>query len=157
MGLNIGDTAPDFILPSTKGTNFNLAEEIGNGLILYFYPKDFTRGCTVEACSFRDDFDSFRDLGIKVVGVSTDSIETHLKFQEAHNLPFELLSDYRGDVSNKYGALVPWLNISKRITFLIDKDLKIREIYNNPLMARNHIRKMIEAGSLLKPKERETT
>ena len=94
MALKNGDKAPDFTLPGTSGENFELSGNLP--CIIYFYPKDFTRGCTEQACSFRDGFTQLRDLNINVYGISRDAIHTHLKFQKKLNLPFELLSDTQG-------------------------------------------------------------
>ncbi|MEM9858091.1 MAG: peroxiredoxin [Bacteroidota bacterium] len=143
MPLTVGQDAPLFILPSTEGNKFDLSE-VREPLILFFYPKDFTPGCTKEACSFRDNFDFFKNLKIKVVGISTDSISKHIKFKEAHGLPFPLLSDATGKVCKLYKAHVPLLNIAKRTTYLIDAQKKIAASYNDLLGAGKHIKTMIE-------------
>ena len=144
MPLPINSQAPDFTLPSTEGKNFHLSKDAsGKALILYFYPKDFTRGCTKEACEFRDQFQVFRNLDILIYGISTDTIEVHNKFREKHNLPFHLLADTKGHVSKLYKSKMPLLNISKRITYLLDKNHKIQAVYQNLFGAENHIKKMI--------------
>ncbi|MDH5475198.1 MAG: peroxiredoxin [Cyclobacteriaceae bacterium] len=145
MSLRIGKKAPDFTLPSTLGENFSLSDAVkSKACILYFYPKDFTTVCTKEACGFRDNFDVFDKLSIDVIGISTDSISTHLKFKENYNLPFELLSDIDGKVSKLYKARIPILNMSKRITYLLNKDHLISAIYENMFDAKKHISKMVE-------------
>lgn len=99
MALSKGRKAPDFQLPSSKDRNFRLSETLaGCPCILYFYPKDFTPGCTQEACDFRDNFSFFKELDIDVVGISKDTVATHKKFIETNKLPFELLSDEKGEV-----------------------------------------------------------
>lgn len=144
MPLDIHSSAPDFTLPSTEGRSFTLSKDAaGKPLILYFYPKDFTRVCTKEACEFRDHFATFRDLNITVYGVSTDSIEKHHKFREEHQLPFHLLSDERATVSNLYDAKVPLFNMSKRVTYLIDHEHKIQAVYKEMFGAEDHIKSMI--------------
>ncbi|MEM8966568.1 MAG: peroxiredoxin [Bacteroidota bacterium] len=146
MPLKVPQSAPDFSLPSTSGSTFKLSRDLANQPgIIYFYPKDFTPGCTQEACSFRDSFSVFRDLNITVVGISRDSIESHQKFKEQHRLPFELLSDRSGSVAKKYGALVPFLKVVRRVTYLLDTDHKIAAVYEDMFGAEKHIRQMIEA------------
>ena len=112
--------------------------------MIYFYPKDFTPGCTREACTFRDQHHEFAGLGIDVFGISRDSIESHHKFKKEHELPFELLSDRSGSVCKLYSALVPVLRVPKRITYLLDKDHKIVASYDSMFDAAGHIKKMVE-------------
>ncbi|MEO0334588.1 MAG: peroxiredoxin [Bacteroidota bacterium] len=146
MPLKVPQPAPDFSLPSTSGSTFKLSRDLANQPgIIYFYPKDFTPGCTQEACSFRDSFSVFRDLNITVVGISRDSIESHQKFKEQHQLPFELLSDHSGSVAKKYGALVPFLKVVRRVTYLLDANHKIAAVYEDMFGAEKHIKQMIEA------------
>lgn len=143
--LKIGSEAPDFTLPSTSGNDFNLHRDTNNeAVILYFYPKDNTRICTAEACQFRDNFELLRNLSIKVIGISTDTLETHLRFKDRHNLPFELLSDKTGKVSKLYKAHIPFLNLSKRVTYLLNADHKIIEAVNDLFSADKHLNKMIK-------------
>ena len=156
MKLKIGNRAPDFTLPSSEGEMFRLSENLGEGIILYFYPKDFTGGCTAEACSFRDEIEHFEDLDIRVVGISTDDVDVHNRFINKYNLPFTLLSDTDGTVSKTYDSLIPFIGLSKRVTYLIDSEQKIVQIYNNALMAKNHIKEMKKAGLQLKSKVGKT-
>lgn len=145
MALKENTPAPDFTLDSTSGKTFNLSRDAkGKPLIIYFYPKDFTSVCTKEACEFRDSFEFFRDANIDVYGISRDSVETHLKFQKAHNLPFALLADEEGKVADLYGASVPFIKFTKRITYLLDKNHRIAGVYQNLFSARRHIRQMIQ-------------
>jgi len=145
MALKIGSKAPDFILPGTSGKDLNFYEDIKQSCILYFYPKDFTPGCTVEACGFIDDFEFFEELNIPVLGISRDSISTHQKFIEQHRLPFELLSDVDGKVINDYKAVFPVINMTKRITYLVDADKTIIDVFENLLMFKGHISRMKRA------------
>jgi len=145
MKLKIGDKAPDFTLASTTKSDFNLYHrQLGKPTVLYFYPKDFTYGCTTEACSFRDNFEEFTNLDIDVYGISMDSVRSHMDFKSQHNLPFELLSDPKGEVISLYNAKIPLFNITQRITYLLDKDLVIRYIYSNMLGFRGHIQQMLK-------------
>lgn len=151
MALKINTPAPDFVLPSTDGSDFHLYTSMKDKpCILYFYPKDFTPGCTLEACDFRDNFTFFKEVEIDVLGISRDSMDTHLKFQKAHQLPFELLSDSKGEVSKLYDALLPLIGINRRITYLLDHKLHIKAVYNNLFAYRNHIREMISEVKKMK-------
>jgi thioredoxin-dependent peroxiredoxin len=144
MALKVHQQAPDFSLPSTDGSLFTLSESArGQGLILYFYPKDFTPGCTKEACEFRDQFELFRDLEIPVLGISMDSVVTHQKFRETHRLPFHLLADTEGEVCKLYDALIPIVKMPKRVTYLLDKNHKIAAVYSQLFGAEEHVRQMI--------------
>jgi thioredoxin-dependent peroxiredoxin len=141
MKLKIGNKAPDFELPSTGGKTFRLNNNTAEGkLVLYFYPKDFTPGCTAEACGFRDDFSELTKLGTRVFGISLDSIESHEKFKTEHQLPFDLLSDANGEVSRLYGAYNRLFKIANRVTFIIGHDGKILSITKNMFAPRVHIK-----------------
>lgn len=144
MALSKGSKAPDFSLPSTDGTQFKLSDHQNEPLLIYFYPLDFTPGCTKEACSFRDNFEFFRNADIKVYGISTDSIDKHLKFREKHRLPFELLSDQSGRVSKLYDAVIPFVGISKRVTYLLNSNHKIVGVYDNLFGYEKHIQEMMK-------------
>ena len=126
-----GDTAPDFRLVDQNGTIRSLSDFSGQWVVLYFYPKDDTPGCTKEACSFRDDLTTLEKLGAKVVGVSVDDSDSHSKFASKYHLPFPLLADADGKVAESYGALtnLMLLKIAKRYTFLIDPKGKIAKVY----------------------------
>ena len=144
MALKIGQTAPDFTLPSTSGNNFTLSLSLkGMACIIYFYPKDFTQGCTSQACGFRDNMDEFRSLDIPVVGISRDNIETHIRFKEKLQLPFELLSDEDGKVCLAYDALVPLLKIPKRVTYLLDHNHIVRAKLQDMFDAGKHVKSMV--------------
>jgi peroxiredoxin Q/BCP len=127
----IGEKAPDFSLPDAKGEMLSLASLQGNWLVLYFYPKDDTPGCTKEACSFRDDIHQLEKLGAKVVGISVDDSGSHTEFAKKYHLPFPLLSDKDGAVANKYGALTNLgvVKMAKRYTFLIDPKGVLQKSY----------------------------
>jgi peroxiredoxin Q/BCP len=129
--LKPGDDAPHFSLPDNQGLQVNLNDFRGKWVVLYFYPKDDTPGCTTEACHFRDDFKLLENLGAQVVGVSIDDSFSHKKFAEKYNLPFPLLSDASGEVASLYGALNNFLviKLAKRYTYLINPQGKIAKIY----------------------------
>jgi peroxiredoxin Q/BCP len=128
--LKVGDKAPDFSLMDEHGRPVSLKDFLGKKpVVLYFYPKDFTSGCTAEACSFRDDYKTYEEKGAVVIGVSLDSVESHKRFSEKHNLPFPLLSDNRKMVAKAYGVLGVGGFLAKRVTFIIDKEGKIAAIF----------------------------
>lgn len=143
--LVIDSDAPNFTLNDAKGNSHSLADYRGKYLVLYFYPKNDTPGCTKEACHFRDDMSKLEKLGAKVVGVSVDSSESNGKFAEKYNLPFTLLADTDGKVAASYHALTNLLviKIAKRHTFLIDPDGKIKKIYTNVNVS-NHSQQIID-------------
>jgi thioredoxin-dependent peroxiredoxin len=127
FSLKEGVRAPDFSAPDETGKVHTLADYKGKKLVLYFYPKDNTPGCTKEACAFRDGIEEFRKNGIEVIGVSTDSVKQHKKFKEKHRLPFALLSDPQKQIIKAYQAVgMLW---TKRITYLVDEHQTIVKIY----------------------------
>lgn len=141
----INNPAPEFTLNDAKGKAHSLADYRGKYLILYFYPKDNTPGCTKEACHFRDDMAQLEKLGAKIVGISVDTSESHAKFAEKYHLPFPLLADTDGKVAASYNALTNLLiiKIAKRHTFLIDPDGKIKKIYTSVNVS-NHSQQIID-------------
>ncbi len=133
----VGEAAPDFTLPDQDGKPFRLSEQRGKVIVLYFYPKDFTSGCTKEACHFRDAFEDFTEAGAIVVGVSGDSQESHRKFREAYLLPFSLLSDEGGEVKKLYG--VSGGILPGRVTFIIDKEGVVRHSFSSRIDMKAHV------------------
>jgi len=147
MALALKSKAPDFTLPSTSGNSFTLSEDMaGKSCVIYFYPKDFTPGCTKEACSFRDSHHVLSNLDIPVFGISKDSIETHHKFKKEHQLPFELLSDTKGKVCKAYDALIPIIKVPKRITYLLNEAHKIEAVFDSMFDAAGHIKAILKAA-----------
>lgn len=144
MALKIGQKAPDFKLNSTSGQILNMSENLkGKAFILYFYPKDFTPGCTAEACEFRDQFEAFRNLDVPVYGVSRDDIPSHEKFKKTYKLPFDLLSDSDGKVCKAYDALIPLIKMPKRVTYLIDDKHEIAGVFSDMFESKGHIESML--------------
>ncbi len=133
--LKEGDRAPDFSLVADNGQTVSLKDFRGKQVVLYFYPKDMTPGCTLEACSFRDQYAAIRRAGAEILGVSFDSSDRHRKFKEQHKLPFPLLTDARKEVATAYGVYKRkslYGRIFKgieRTTFIIDADGKIKKIF----------------------------
>ncbi|EQB69495.1 peroxiredoxin [Cuniculiplasma divulgatum] len=138
MSINVGDIAPDFEGTTDSGEKIKFSEVAGNGnVVLYFYPKDETPGCTAEACAFRDEWDEFEKMNAKVIGISSDSPESHKKFKEHRKLPFMLISDPGQKIREIYGAKGRF--IPPRISFVI-VDGKIVNIYNSQMNATNHVK-----------------
>ena len=140
-GVKVGERAPDFSLPDAEGGTFRLSERRGRTpVVLYFYPKDDTPGCTKEACGFRDHYEDFVRLGAEVVGVSSDSSASHQRFAAKYRLPFTLLADQGGAVRKLYGVPANLAGlIPGRVTFVIDRDGVVRHVLNSQLDARRHI------------------
>ena len=137
MKLTVGDKAPDFSLPDQEGKTHQLSDYLGSKVLIYFYPRDFTPGCMAEACSIRDDFPKFESSKVIVLGISTDSEESHKKFSQKHSLPFTLLADSDKKTVKDYDVYKPKKFLGKeflgtmRTSFLITEQGKIAKIYEN--------------------------
>jgi len=140
VGLAVGARAPDFELPDADGRTVQLADFRGKqAVVLYFYPKDDTPGCTKEACSFRDHYEDFSEAGAEVIGVSSDSGDSHHRFAKKHRLPFLLLSDQGGVVRKRYGVPATLGLLPGRVTFVIDREGIVRHAFNSQLAAARHV------------------
>jgi thioredoxin-dependent peroxiredoxin len=138
--LKVGDQAPDFSLPNQSGDIVNLRDFVGKKIVvLYFYPKDFSSGCTAEACTFRDNYEVFKEAGAEVIGVSSQSVDSHKRFALANMLLFTLLSDESGKVRELYGATSAFGLVAGRVTYVIDKKGIIRHIFSSQLNPKKHI------------------
>lgn len=142
MELQIGDQCPIFSLQDQNDQTLHIQEIIGKkNLVIYFYPKDDTPGCTKEACSFRDSHEEFKDLGCEVIGISSDSVKDHKKFAEKHRLTYTLLADTKKEVRKMFGVpgnlfgLLPG-----RVTYIIDKTGIIKGVYNSQTDPLGHIK-----------------
>jgi thioredoxin-dependent peroxiredoxin len=152
MELKVGETAPVFDAVTDTGEKFSLSNLTGKtNVVLYFYPKDFTAGCTKEACSFRDNWDRVTSLGATVIGISADSPETHSKFRKEHSLPFTLVSDRDKRIRKLYG--VDGMFIPPRTTFVIDKNGKIRSVFNSQLNVTKHIEEALRTLDVISKEE----
>jgi len=129
--LKAGDPAPGFSLLDQNSKQHSLDDYKGQWLVLYFYPKDDTPGCTTEACEFRDDYYVLREMGVTVLGISLDDIESHQEFAEKYHLPFPLLSDADAAVATAYGSLTKFgpIKFAKRHTFIVDTEGQLARIY----------------------------
>lgn len=143
--MKIGDQVPTFTLPDDSGNNITLDGLLKQGMVvLYFYPKDNTPGCTLEAKAFRDSYEDFTDAGAQVVGVSSDSIESHCGFRDKHNLPFTLLSDHKGTVARQYGISRTLGFIPGRETFIIGKDGILLHTFKSQFNAQKHVAEALQ-------------
>jgi peroxiredoxin Q/BCP len=139
-GIQAGDKAPDFTLPSQTGEPVRLSDRLGaHSVVLYFYPKDETRGCTAEACAFRDSYEVFTEAGAEVIGVSSDSVDKHAGFAGHHELPFTLLSDKGGAVRKSYGVPAALGVIPGRVTYVIDRAGNVRHVFNSMTNIGGHV------------------
>jgi peroxiredoxin Q/BCP len=144
-GIEVGDKAPDFTLPSQSGEPVRLQDRIGQRVVvLYFYPKDETTGCTAEACAFRDSHEVFTAAGAEVIGVSSDSVDRHASFAGKHNLPFTLLSDVGGKVRSAYGVPAAFGFIPGRVTYVIDRSGTVRHVFNSMMNIDRHVKDALE-------------
>jgi len=144
--LNIGEPCPLFSLNDQHGNNIKMEEIIGKHiLVIFFYPKDDTRGCTIEACTFRDEHEAFLELDAKVIGISSDSVSSHDRFANKFNLPYTLLADTKKEVRQAFGVpgnlfgLIPG-----RVTYVIDKSGIVRGIFNSLTDPKGHVTHAME-------------
>jgi peroxiredoxin Q/BCP len=144
MALKVGDKIPSFTSIDSKGNSFDIFEYIGKPLVIYFYPKDDTPGCTIQACTFRDKYEDFKALGAEVIGISSDSIKSHQKFASRYKLPFILLSDFDKKIRTQFGVPNDFLGlIPGRATYVIDKKGVVQLIFDST-SAKIHIEKALE-------------
>ena len=145
-GVQRGDTAPDFALPDASGRTVRLSDFRGRmPVVLYFYPKDDTPGCTRESCAFRDQYQDFQDAGAEVIGVSSDSPESHARFAQKYRLPFTLLADRGGAVRKQYGVPATLGLLPGRVTYVIDRQGAVRHVFNSQFQATQHVAEAIRA------------
>lgn len=138
--VKVGDLAPDFSLPSQTGETVRLHDFLGQKcVVLYFYPKDDTPGCTAESCAFRDSYEVFQELGAEVIGISGDSADSHRNFATKYQLPFTLLSDTGNQVRKLYGVPATLFVLPGRVTYIIDKEGIVRHIFDSQLDFNAHV------------------
>lgn len=143
--LKKGDQLPPISLPNQNGETVDLASFIGKkNLVIYFYPKNNTKVCTAQACSFRDSYEVFQDLGAEVIGISTDSVNSHASVANNRSLPFILLSDPGKKAMKAFGVSVRLGLFTKRVTFMVDKEGKIIHTFHSELFAQKHVDEAIK-------------
>lgn len=147
--IHKGDQCPKVTLTDQNGNSFDIESVLGKqNLIIYFYPKDDTPGCTKQACSFRDAYEDFESAGVKVIGISSDDEKSHKQFAQKHNLPFTLLADKDKKVRKAFGVPTNLLGlIPGRVTYVIDKKGIVRGIFNSQMKVEQHVE---EAMKILK-------
>lgn len=143
--VNIGEPAPEFSLVNQHGETVKLSDYQGKWVVLYFYPKNNTPGCTKEACSFRDDISAFEKLHVQVLGLSIDNQTSHANFASKYKLPFPLLADADGKVAEAYGAMTNLylVKLAKRYTYVIDPTGKVAKVYTN-VNPKEHAKQLLE-------------
>ncbi|TGN09798.1 thioredoxin-dependent thiol peroxidase [Leptospira ilyithenensis] len=148
--LIVGKKAPSFTAKNANDESVKLADLVGkNGVVIYFYPRDMTPGCTTEACDFRDNFARIKKLGFNVVGISKDTTKSHTKFIEKESLNFDLISDETGEICEKYGVWREKVFMGRkgmgivRTTFILDSSLKIKKIYDS-VRVKGHVEEIIK-------------
>ena len=144
--ISIGDSVPSFNLKNQFGESVDMRQYIGKTkMVIYFYPKDDTPGCTKEACSFRDHFEAFREKGIEVFGISADSVSSHLNFAKKHRLSFTLLSDENNEVRKMFGVPSDLLGLLPgRVTYIVDGAGKVIHIFNSQFKVDKHITEALQ-------------
>ena len=146
--VEVGDPAPDFTLPAQSGEQVRLSDVWKRGpVVLYFYPKDETPGCTTEACTFRDSYEAFKEAGAEVVGVSSDSVTSHESFASKHRLPFILLADAGGKVRKEYGVKATFGILPGRVTYVIDGEGVVRHVFSSQTGVQRHVHEALDALS----------
>jgi peroxiredoxin Q/BCP len=145
MPVKVGDTVPDFTLSSQSGSPVSLKDFYGSKwVVLYFYPKDDTPGCTTESCAFRDQYEVFKAAGAEVIGISADSPESHQRFATKHQLPFTLLSDSGNKVRQLYGVPATFGLLPGRVTYVIDQHGVVQNIFNSQFNFKGHIEESLK-------------
>jgi thioredoxin-dependent peroxiredoxin len=145
MPVKVGDSAPNFTLTSQNGSTVSLQDFRGQkAVVLYFYPKDDTPGCTAESCAFRDQYEVFKTAGAEVIGVSGDSNESHQRFAAKYNLPFILLSDKGDQVRKLYGATTAFGLIPGRVTYVIDQQGIVQYVFDSMLNFKGHVEEALK-------------
>lgn len=143
--LQVGDRTPDFTLPSATGENVSLKDFLGKkALVVYFYPKDDTPGCTAESCAFRDSYEVFKEAGAEIIGISSDSVQSHQQFASKYQLPFILLSDSENKVRKLFDVPPTLFILPGRVTYVIDKEGIVRHIFNSMLDFKAHVEEALK-------------
>lgn len=149
--VDVGDAAPDFTLPSQSGEPVRLSDVWKRGpVVLYFYPKDETPGCTTEACTFRDSYEAFKEAGAEVIGVSSDSVTSHESFAARHGLPFVLLADQGGRVRKQFGVRPSLGILPGRVTYVIDGGGVVRHVFSSQTGVQRHVHEALDALNVIK-------
>jgi len=153
--IGVGDVAPDFTLSAQTGEQITLSDYRGDKVVvLYFYPKDETRGCTAEACAFRDSYEEFAQAGAQVIGVSSDSVDSHDRFARKYDLPFVLVADAGGEVRKNYGIPSTLGILPGRFTYVIDRDGVVQHVFTSMVNIGKHINSALDVVKSLNQQAR---
>ena len=145
MSIKVGDQAPDFKLEAESGSTVTLSQFRGvKPVVVYFYPKDDTPGCTTESCAFRDNCEDFQAAGAEVIGISSDSVNSHQRFASKYNLPFHLLSDADSKTRQSYGVPATLGLLPGRVTYVIDKAGIVRHVFNSQFNPKAHVKEALD-------------
>src|SRR3712207_4101447 len=148
--VEVGSVAPNFTLPSQSGEMVSLEDFLGSKpVVLFFYPKDHTPGCTKQACAFRDDYEEFGKLDAEVIGVSSDSVESHKSFAAKHDLPFTLISDEGGWVRRLYGVPNTFGLFPGRVTYVIDEEGVVRHVFSSQFGVEKHVEEALQGLQII--------
>lgn len=148
MSLSVGEVAPDFTLPNQRGEPVSLSSFKGHKpLVVFFYPKDFTPGCTAESCTFRDSYQDFVEAGAEVIGISSDDAASHDRFAQQYGLQYVLLADVGGEVRKRWGVPKTFGLFPGRVTYVLDRDGIVKHVFNSQLNPNRHA---IESLQVLK-------
>ena len=137
--LKVGDRAPDFTAETTKGASVSLHKLRGRPVVIYFFPKAFTMGCTIETRQFRDNYNDLRELGAEVIGISADKFDAQCRFATDNKAPFPLVGDEEKRICEAYGILWPLIKIPQRITFVIDEEGVVRAVFHHEVQISRHL------------------
>src|SRR5215210_7403147 len=152
--VKVGSVAPDFTLLSQAGEVVSLEEFFGRKpVVLFFYPKDDSPGCTREVCAFRDNFEEFGKLDAEVIGISSDSVESHKSFAAKYHLPFTLLSDEGGWVRRLYGVPNTFSLFPGRVTYVIDEESVVRHVFSSQLSVEKHVEEALQALHIISSRD----
>lgn len=147
--VRVGDRAPEFTLRDQNDNQVSLADFRGRPVVLFFYPKDDTPGCTIESCTFRDRYAEFQALGAELIGISSDDEASHRRFADRHGLHYSLLADHGGKVRKAFGVPKTLGFLAGRVTYVIDRDGVVRHVFHSQLEVRKHVTQALTAlGSL---------
>lgn len=150
MAVQVGDLAPDFSAVAADGTTIRLADYRGRkAVVVFFYPRDFSPVCTAEACAFRDAYEDFVAAGAEVIGISSDSEESHRNFGRDHRLPFRLIADSQGTLRALFGVPKSLFVLPGRVTYVIDRQGIVRQVFNSMLQGERHVQEALQAVSSL--------
>ncbi len=142
--LDVGQPAPPFSVQTTQGSTLNLAELLGQVVVLYFFPRAFTPGCTLETRRFRDNYPDLKELGAEVIGISTDDLDTQCRFADVNEVSFPMVADRDGAITRAYDVKWPLVPIAKRVTYVLDQNHLVRAVFHHELQVLKHLDRVLQ-------------